>query len=128
MVGSAVRVRPSASPLTPKSERPAEVRAATMIRSATCPSSTNILCPLMTQPSPLFSAAHSIPSKSQRPLSSVMASVPIVSPEAIPGRRYFLASSSPEVSTALAARTTVEKNGAHSRAAPISSSTTISST
>ena len=42
--------------------------------------------------------------------------------------RSFLASSSPEVSSALAASATVEKNGAHSRAAPISSSTTISST
>jgi hypothetical protein len=39
-----------------------------------------------------------------------------------------LASSSPEVSSALAARATDEKNGAHSRAAPISSKTTISST
>jgi hypothetical protein len=61
-------------------------------------------------------------------LSSVRANVPIVSPEAMPGRRYFLASSSPDVNTALAASTTVEKNGAHRRAAPISSRTTISST
>ena len=35
---------------------------------------------------------------------------------------------SPEVSRALAPRATVEKKGAHSRAAPISSRTTISST
>ena len=52
----------------------------------------------------------------------------MVSPAAIPGSRYFFADSSPEVSRALAARATVEKYGAHSSAAPISSSTTISST
>ncbi len=52
----------------------------------------------------------------------------MVSPEAMPGRRYSMALVSPEVRTALAARATVEKNGAHSSAAPISSSTTISST
>ena len=57
-----------------------------------------------------------------------MANVPMVSPEASPGRRYFLASSSPDVNTALAARATVEKKGAHNSAAPISSSTTTSST
>ena len=109
MVGSAVRVNPSASPFTPKSVTPLLVRAATTIRLAMCPSITNILCPLRTQPSPLGSAANSIPPKSHRPLSSVMASVPMVSPEAIPGRRYFLALSSPEVNMALAARATVAK-------------------
>ena len=129
IVGSGVRVSPSASSFTPKSETPLSVRAATTIRSATWPSSTNILCPLRTHPpSPLCSAWHSIPPKSHRPLSSVMARVPMVSPEASPGRRYFLASSSPEVKTALAARATVEKKGAQSRAAPISSRTTTSST
>ena len=80
------------------------------------------------QPSPDAVASSVIPSASQRPLSSVMARVPMVSPEASPGRRYFLAESSPEVSTALVANATVEKYGAHSSAAPISSSTTISST
>ena len=35
----------------------------------------------------------------------------MVSPEAMPGSRYFLADSSPEVSRALAARATVEKYG-----------------
>ncbi len=128
MVGSGVRVSPAASSLTPKSVTPLLVRAATTIRLATCPSRTNILCPLRTQPSPLGSAASSIPPKSHRPLSSVMANVPMVSPEARPGRRYFLASSSPDVNTALAARATVEKKGAHKSAAPISSSTTTSST
>ena len=39
-----------------------------------------------------------------------------------------MADSSPEVSTALAARATVEKYGAHNSAAPISSKPTISST
>ena len=52
----------------------------------------------------------------------------MVSPAAIPGSRYSCAFWSPEVRMALAARATVEKNGAHSSAAPISSSTTMSST
>ncbi len=86
IVGSAVRVRPAASPWTAKSETPAAVRAATTIRLATWPSITNILWPYSTQPSPFFSAVHSIPLKSHLPLSSVMARVAIVSPEAIPGR------------------------------------------
>ena len=86
MVGSEVRVSPGASPWTANSETPAGVRAATMIRLATCPSITNILCPFNCHPSPFCSAAHSIPLKSHFPLSSVMASVAIVSPEAMPGR------------------------------------------
>ena len=57
-----------------------------MMRLATCPSMTNILWPLSTQPSPFLVAAHSIPLKSHFPLSSVMARVAIVSPEAMPGR------------------------------------------
>src|SRR3984957_6651015 len=69
-----------------------------------------------------------MPPKSHFPLSSVMAKVAIVSPEAMPGRYDFLASSSPEVSSALAPSATDEKNGAHSSAAPISSKTTSSST
>jgi hypothetical protein len=89
---------------------------------------TNDLWPFNAQPSPEGVAARVIPSASHRPLSSVKARVPMVSPEAIPGRRYSLALWSPEVRMALAARATVEKNGAHSRAAPISSSTTMSST
>ena len=86
IVGSGVRVSPGASPATAKSETPAAVRAATMIRLATCPSRTNILWPLSSHPSPFRSAANSIPLKSHFPLSSVMARVAIVSPEAIPGR------------------------------------------
>ena len=62
------------------------VRAATMTRSATCPSMTNILWPLRTQPPSFCVAANSIPLKSHFPLSSVMARVAIVSPEAMPGR------------------------------------------
>ena len=46
------------------------------------------------------------------------ASAAIVSPLAMPGRCAFLASSSPDWSSALAASTTVEKNGAHSSAPP----------
>ena len=86
IVGSDVRVRPAASPETAKSVTPAAVRAATMMRSATWPSMTNILWPLSTQPSPFLVAASSMPEKSHFPLSSVMANVPIVSPEAMPGR------------------------------------------
>ena len=41
----------------------------------------------------------------------------------MPGRCVFLAASSPLWSSVLAASTTDEKNGAHSRARPISSST-----
>ncbi len=86
IVGSGVRVSPAASPGTAKSETPLPVRAATMMRLAMWPSRTNILWPSSTQPSPFFEALHSIPLKSHFPLSSVMASVAIVSPEAMPGR------------------------------------------
>ena len=47
---------------------------------------TNILWPFSSQPSPFLVAASSIPLKSHLPLSSVMASVAIVSPDAMPGR------------------------------------------
>ncbi len=86
MVGSGVRVSPAASPCTANSDTPAAVRAATMMRLATWPSMTNILWPFSTQPSPFSVAASSIPQKSHFPLSSVMAKVAIVSPEAMPGR------------------------------------------
>ena len=69
-----------------------------------------------------------MPASSQRPLSSVKASVAMVSPDAIPGSNSALAASSPEWMRVLAASTTVEKNGAHSSARPISSRTTMSST
>ena len=52
----------------------------------------------------------------------------IVSPEAMPGRCSFLAASSPACSSVVVASTADEKYGAHSRARPISSSTTVSST
>ena len=50
MVGSAVRDRPSASPATVKNEIPSvppvpAARAATTMRLAVCPSSTNIFVP-----------------------------------------------------------------------------------
>ena len=128
MVASGVRVRPSASPSTANSETPSPVRAATRIRLATWPSSTNIFVPSMVQPSPDFVAVASMPAWSHLPLASVKASVAMVSPEAMPGSSSFLAASSPEWRRALVARTTVEKNGAASRARPISSSTTVSST
>ena len=51
-----------------------------------CPSMTNILWPCNTHPPSFCVAASSIPPKSHFPLSSVMANVPIVSPEAMPGR------------------------------------------
>ena len=50
-----------------------------------------------------------MPASSHRPLGPVKARVAIVSPEAMPGRMSFLAASSPEWSTALAASTTDEK-------------------
>ncbi len=127
MVDSAVRVRPDASPSTANRLMPASVRAATRIRSATWPSSTNILLPSMVHASPLLLAVAVMPSASQRPFSSVKAKVATVSPEAMPGSRSFLAASSPECSSVLAASTTEEKYGAHRRRRPISSSTTMSS-
>ena len=99
-----------------------------MMRSAVWPSSTNILVPVSLQLSPSSVAVASMPLSSHLPLGSVKARVAIVSPEAMPGRCSFLAASSPECSSVLAASTTVEKYGAHSRARPISSSTTMSST
>jgi hypothetical protein len=45
----------------------------------------------------------------QRPLASVRARVALVSPEAMPGSRSFLAASSPLWRIVLAASTTVEK-------------------
>src|SRR5665213_727189 len=62
--------------------------------------------------------------RSQRPASSVSATVAIVSPEAIPGKYAALSSSVPTKSTAFAARATVEKYGEQKSAAPISSKTT----
>ena len=58
MVDSGVRVSPAASPSTVKRLTPAPVRAATMIRSAVWPSSTNIFVPLSTQPSPVLRGLH----------------------------------------------------------------------
>ena len=69
-----------------------------------------------------------IPAASHFPDGSVKARVAIVSPEAIPGRSSAFCSSVPALRMALAARQTVEKNGAQSSARPISSSTTTSST
>ena len=50
-----------------------------------------------------------MPDSSQRPFSSVKASVALVSPEAMPGSSSFLAVSSSACSSVLAASTTVEK-------------------
>ena len=80
-----------------------------MMRSAMWPSSTNIFVPLSFQASPSAVAVASMPASSHRPLGSVNARVAIVSPEAMPGRISFLAASSPEWRTALAASTTEEK-------------------
>ncbi len=79
------------------------------------------------KPSPLAVASAVMPDSSHLPDGSVKASVAIVSPLAMPGRYAFLAASSPDCSSVLAASTTVEKNGAHSSARPISSSTMPSS-
>ncbi len=98
-----------------------------MIRLATWPSSTNIFEPVSVQLSPDWVAGSVMPSSSQRPLSSVKASVAMVSPDAMPGRNSFLAASSPDCSSAVVASTAEEKNGAHSSERPISSSTMPSS-
>ena len=109
MVDSDVRVRPAASPCTANRLTPAPVRAATRIRSAMWPSSTNDLVPEILKPSPSAVAVASMPDSSQRPLGSVKARVAMVSPEAMPGRWAALAASSPEWIRVLAASTTVEK-------------------
>ena len=101
------------------------MRASTTMQSAVCPSITNILVPLSVPSAPAVSVT---PASSQRPFSSVKATVAIVAPEAMAGRYLALASSEPAWISVLAASTTVEKNGAHSSARPISSSTTVSST
>ncbi len=107
---------------------PAPVRAATRIRSAVWPSRTYSFSPVSVQLSPEPLASRVTPASSQRPDASARATVAMVDPLAIPGRYSFLAASSPDTSSRLAARATLEKYGAHSRARPISSSTTISST
>ena len=118
---------PEASPSTANRLVPASVLAATISRFAVCPSSTKDLVPLSVHASPDFVAVALMPCSSQRPFSSVKATVAMVSPEAMPGSRSFLAASSPEWISVLAASTTDEKYGAHRRARPISSSTTMSS-
>ena len=57
-----------------------------------------------------------MPASSHLPAGSVNATVAIVSPLAMPGRWACLAASSPDWISVLAASTTVEKNGADSRA------------
>ena len=109
MVDSAVRVSPPASGSTVNSETPPEVRAATITRSAVCPSSTYILTPSSCHEPFAGVAAIVIPGSSQRPFCSVKASVPLVSPEAICGRWACLAASSPQSISALAAITAEEK-------------------
>ncbi|CAB4324731.1 unannotated protein [freshwater metagenome] len=99
-----------------------------MITLAVCPSMTKDLVPEIFQVPPSLVAVASMPLSSQRPLGSVRARVAMVSPEAMPGRMAALAAASPDCITVLAASTTEEKYGAHSRARPISSRTTMSST
>ena len=65
--------------------------------------------PVSFQPSPSGVAVASMPDSSQRPFGSVKASVAMVSPDAMPGSSAFLAASSPEWISVLAASTTVEK-------------------
>ena len=60
-----------------------------------------------------------MPSASHFPFGSVNASVAIVSPLAMPGSSASFSSSVPAFRIALAARTTVEKYGAHSSARPM---------
>ncbi|CAB4617984.1 unannotated protein [freshwater metagenome] len=127
MVDNAVRVRPDALPSTANKLTPFAVRAATMMRFAVWPSSTKLFVPLMVKSDPEPFASMVMPASSQRPDGSVVASVAMVSPLAMPGRYAFFAASSPDCNNAFAARTTLEKYGAHNNARPISSSTTPSS-
>ncbi len=109
IVESGVFARPLASPSTANRLSPAPVRAATRMRPALCPSSTKLLWPDSVHASLAFVADVVTASSSQRPASSVMASVAIVSPEAIDGSHCFIATSSFAVSSAFVARATVEK-------------------
>jgi hypothetical protein len=99
-----------------------------MIRLAVWPSRTNIFVPVSVYPSPDAVASRVMPLSSHLPEGSVNATVAIVSPLAMPGRCVFFAASSPLWINVFAARTTVEKNGAHRSDRPISSSTMPSST
>ena len=92
------------------------------------PSSLQAPAPFEPEPEPEPDAAMAMPDSSQRPLSSVKASAPRRRPEAMSGRWALRASSSSQDSRALAASTTDEKYGAHSRARPISSNTMTCST
>ena len=78
--------------------------------------------------SPDPDATTSMPDASHLPLGSVIASDAMVSPDAIPGSNSDCCSGVAPFMIAFAASTTVEKYGAHNRAAPISSSTMPSST
>ena len=91
------------------SDTPPAVRAATINRSAVCPSSTYILTPSSCQDPLAGVAAMVMPGSSQRPFCSVKASVPLVSPDAIRGRWACLAPSSPHSIRVLAAITAEEK-------------------
>ena len=88
---------------------PAEVRAATRMTSAVCPSSTQALVPSSNQPPSFSCAAISIADRSQRPLSSDHATVAVVSPEAMPGNTAACASAVAHWSRALVANTAVER-------------------
>ena len=115
---SGVRVRPSASPFTANRRDPGRRCGRPPGSDRRCGRRARTSCGRSSvQPSP--DAAGRQGDRRPRPtgpMSSVRASVAMVSPEAMPGRRSFLAPSSPEVSRALAASATVEKYGAHSRA------------
>ena len=127
IVESDVRVSPFALPSTANNETPLPVRAPTMIKLAVAPSITNILVPVIFQSLPDPSALVVMPFSSHLPDGSVVARVATVSPAAIPGKYFFFAASSPLNNNAFAASTTLEKNGAHNNARPISSNTTPSS-
>ena len=136
MVLSKVTDTPGALPvstrnrLMPKLLSPADlVRAATTMRSATCASGTNSLVPEMTNPSSAGRACTStIPSASKRPEGSVIARVATREPSAIFGRWVFFCSSDPPIRIVWPARSTDDRKGDGSSAAPISSRMTVRST
>ena len=93
------------------------VRATTTIRSATCPSITNIFSPVSVYFPPDSVASSVMPAASHLPVGSVNASVAIVSPLAMPGSSADFSSSVPAFRIALAASTAGEVGGAQQDAA-----------
>jgi hypothetical protein len=107
-------VRPSLSPGAP------EVRAATISRSAASPSSTKVLVPFSTKPSPDLAADSAVFSGAWCEASST-ARVATASPAAIFGSQAAFWASEPPSTRAEAAIRAVESRGEATRLRPVSS-------